>query len=365
MNPNQPINISNEPKIVMPTEGTFLSRNWKKLTIGLILILVASISIYLYIRSTKTQLVTTRNNTNNLPDINPGDLGYQVYSPATTSNTNSNNGEDFSENEYSGLFHVWPKEVSAFKIVEESVNRTIPDPQNASATKEISQKLKTVYFQDKETGMVYKAFEPLYEVNKLTDTSITDIDFASFSRDGKSFANVNSKGNLFVFDTKGVKTASLDTKSFVDTNVLGVYEGSGNSNFVYIKSSSLGSTIRNINVKTGEVSTLIDIPLTDYTLKWTDTGILYLITNPSYLYPQQVLKVDTSKQKLVMERDDILLKTIFPNGLILASNQEVLKGEMGRVNSPDVSGFNTFSSKCFTLTFPEYICAGQVFNGDQ
>ncbi|MDQ5957636.1 MAG: hypothetical protein QG614_611 [Patescibacteria group bacterium] len=336
------------------------------ITVSLLLLLsVVAFTFYYFTKGKNDLTLTDIGNGVIFPDLSNSSNQYYNTSDLSSTSTVDASG-------YQSLLKIWNTPVIGYAYKKEKTREVLSSEFDyasssaaASSSGEASlngQNIRevesdTIYFVDAGDGNIYKRRidgKQSTQPEKVSRTNITGIDYAVFNKSVSKLAIIKSR-DLIIDDVSVSLDGTFNQDNKIDNNVNRVYSSSFDDNFVYTKLENGGTNIYKYEISSGRTSNIGFVPLSSVSLIWSDSNLMYVITNPSDVDSQKVLTYNLGTNKLnsyfVGGSDTIVQGSDF----ILSQNGTIYyKNLAGKTFSFDMY---TFANKCFFLLDSRAVCA--------
>lgn len=315
--------------------------NNKKLYIliaSFVISFIILIIVIFYILNKKETITPIVDNTKNFPVIDYFDKNKQDYYQNSTSTS-----DEYIENEYSELVHVWPRAVSGYGISKKS-NGTGP-PLYTS-----------VMFADLETGNIYESSSPDFKINKISNEIIPNILKSSFSYNNSVLAMQNNKFTLY---TSALPSSNPDflEKTLVSEGVLDFSFSKNENKLVYLKKEKNGSAVYYYDIEKNENTRIYSSPLSDFNIEWLNVNDVILKSKPSSITTETVIRISIKDLKFEPINSSNIINKLYPSYKNLAYNGSTIQ-YFDQINALNkiTTKINSIPDKCVLIRI-NILCA--------
>jgi hypothetical protein len=338
-------------------------------TVSVLSIFIIILFVWFFVFNNKTPINNTVSNPS-FPNLNTGeDRGQSSYSTDKSTSTDDNN---YEEDDYNELVHIWPRTVSGFSFIEDKTSSTSEN---------------YVLFQDKETGNIYKSQGFEYKNTRLTNTTFPNSQKSVFTNTGDYIAiayydakdeGVNPVKKLLVSEVPRIENGPLNLNGNIDENIIDVVSFSNFDKNLKLKNSDLIAYLKKskdnfselyiYNINTNIKSKIAELPITSISISWDGINEIVIKTNPSNEINQTVFSVNIITKKISVINTKNNTNTINPlnKNVLSFDNQTVSLYEKAYSQNKIDLELKTNTDKCVFYLTTHVLCGivGDDFSGE-
>jgi hypothetical protein len=221
---------------------------------------------------------------------------FPVVNSSNTNNTDYYEGEvgggeedNYEENEYGELFHLWPLAVSGYSTYKKMASSTTPP-------------ITSSIFTDKLTGNIYVSESPIFEAKKIVGESMINTLKSNFSYDHSYGTILSDKYSLYLIKMPSDSSSALSfiEKTLIDEGVIDISFSKNKNMLAYLKKESSGTSLNIYDIDKNANSLIYRSPLSDINIDWLNTNNILIKSKTSNLAQQTLIEINIETLKITL-----------------------------------------------------------------